>query len=643
MATCPNCRQEVKPDYRFCQHCGFKLWQTWNGSNLSKFFGSVEVGKNVHRLAQNKLWKIGKDLGFHSITEFVPSTTVIQSQSELIDVVWQSGNDLEFAFEIRARESNLDVLAAQDDVEKLRNLECPKKFLVNVSNKTGKAYFNEITDESIARTQVFSESQPLGHEIMLNIPSLDEISRRFGVVEPGKSVRQKTEMKLQMMGTDLGFGSYSWYEMPNLLNDGRNRFISVVWKTGNEIAVAFQVRRKRMNPHIVTSLNDRSKLYYLHSKEKYIVNVSEKTGKPYFFRITDSDNNNLGPAKSTENLIGQETSLNLEKSRAYNLDEIKLKHARAYESWTQAEDSELSKYCQEGLSVSQLAEKHQRQSGAIRSRLKKLGLLESQNVSEGIKVEKTRLVIFLVKSEKHGKICLACVDTCMDVGNRWIRPIRPGGFEEKDIVMDNGKMMGLFDVVEMKFGAPFPIKHHTENILFALGTNIRFVMKLGEDAQKNLLSEIANTQILDAVSSRDELYDEMALHLNQSLVLAGPINLFEIQCNVISGKTHPRIWIVRPNDKQRIFSITCTDLAFCKFIKSKIANLEQDDGIISSQNIAEFNGKQTYFVIGLTGDSLDENNEIRDGKYAPPGSSIQPRYWPMVVGVLTVPNCSRGD
>ena len=117
--------------------------------------------------------------------------------------------------------------------------------------------------------------------------------------------------------------------------------------------------------------------------------------------------------------------------------------------------------------------------------------------------------------------------------------------------------------------------------------------------------------------------------------------MFEIQCNIISGKTHPRIWIVRPTDKQRIFSITCTDIEFCKFISSKIANLKQDNGIISSQDIAELKGKQTYFVIGLTGDSLDANNEVRDGKYAPPGSSIQPRYWPMVVGVLTIPHYSR--
>lgn len=94
-----------------------------------------------------------------------------------------------------------------------------------------------------------------------------------------------------------------------------------------------------------------------------------------------------------------------------------------------------------------------------------------------------------------------------------------------------------------------------------------------------------------------------------------------------------KIYVLRLYDKLR----------FCKFIRNKLADYKGDDGIISSQDVAELKNKQIYFVIGLTGDSLDENNEIRDGKYAPPGSSIQPRYWPMVVSVLTVPNYSGED
>jgi hypothetical protein len=420
--TCPNCGREILAEYRFCPQCRTNLWLEWNGITMARFFGSVETGKNVHRLAQNKLWKIGKDLGFHSVTDFVPHNIVLQRRSDLIDVVWKTENEIEFAFEIRARAHDLDWLGShREDLVKLQNLKA-KKFFVNVSNKSGKAYFNEVTEELIN--------------------SLD---------------RQKND-------------SFS-------------------------------------------------------------------------------------------------------------------------------------------------------------------------NISEVPKVEEITLFTCLVKSEKNRKICIACVDE----NKRWIRPIKPGGFEEKDLVMDNGKIMTLFDVVDMKFSGPFPIKHQKENMLLTLGTSIRFVRKLGENEQKILLSRIANTRILNVVSSREELYDELSTDMTQSLVLAGPINLFEIQCNIISGKTHPRIWVVRQNDKRRIFSIACTDVVFCKFIGSRLANFEGDDAIISSQDVAELKNKQIYFVIGLTGDSLDEDNRIKDGKYAPPGSSIQPRYWPLVVSVLTVPNCPSED
>ena len=118
---------------------------------MAGFFGGVEVGKNVHRLAQDRIWKIGKDLGFHSITEFTPPNTVIQRRSDLIDVVWKSEKEVEFAFEIRARARDLDVISSHDDVVKLRNLQASKKFVVNVSNKSGKAYFSQIDGDTTVR------------------------------------------------------------------------------------------------------------------------------------------------------------------------------------------------------------------------------------------------------------------------------------------------------------------------------------------------------------------------------------------------------------------------------------------------------------------------------------------------------------
>jgi len=246
------------------------------------------------------------------------------------------------------------------------------------------------------------------------------------------------------------------------------------------------------------------------------------------------------------------------------------------------------------------------------------------------------LFTLLVKSEKYGKICLGCVDE----NKRWIRPIKPGGFVEGDIRMDNGKLITLFDVFDTKFSGPFPINHHKENMLFVPGTRIKFVKKLSENERDILLSEIADNRILNTVRTREELFNELSVNLNQSLVLAGPINLFDIQ--YYTGDNHPRIWIVRQKDKNRVFSVRCTNIRFCKFVKSKLADFKENERVIS-QDVSELKDRQIYFVIGLTGDSLEENNKIKDGKYAPPGSSRQPSYWPMIVSVLTVPDYSIED
>jgi len=234
-------------------------------------------------------------------------------------------------------------------------------------------------------------------------------------------------------------------------------------------------------------------------------------------------------------------------------------------------------------------------------------------------------VTLLVKSDKYGKICLGCLDE----KKKWIRPIKPGGFAETDIKMNNGNVIEIFDVVDMKFGSPFPIKHHTENMRFTLGTQIDFIKRLDLTEQRVLLKDIADTQLLKRAKSRFDLFDEI-VSSERSLALIGPIASFDITYG-----DHPRLWIFGRNNRE--FDIPCTDIRFCEFIKSKSADFVNKP-FVRSQDIAELAGKQIYFVIGLTGDSLSENNEIEDGKFAPAESSIEPRYWPLVVSVLTIPN-----
>jgi hypothetical protein len=58
------------------------------------------------------------------------------------------------------------------------------------------------------------------------------------------------------------------------------------------------------------------------------------------------------------------------------LARIKQKHSRAYEPWTEVEDTQLKRAIEVGTPVGRIAEQLQRQPSAIRSRLSKLALGE---------------------------------------------------------------------------------------------------------------------------------------------------------------------------------------------------------------------------------------------------------------------------
>ena len=65
------------------------------------------------------------------------------------------------------------------------------------------------------------------------------------------------------------------------------------------------------------------------------------------------------------------------------MEKIKTQHPRAYQPWTDEEDAKLREMHEGDIPVREIAAEFQRQPGAIRSRLTKLGLLPpKQKVDE---------------------------------------------------------------------------------------------------------------------------------------------------------------------------------------------------------------------------------------------------------------------
>ena len=67
---------------------------------------------------------------------------------------------------------------------------------------------------------------------------------------------------------------------------------------------------------------------------------------------------------------------NADRPKTYDVEKIRQKYPRAYVKWSQDEDENLKEEYASGQQIGELAHKFQRQSGAIRSRLQKLGLIE---------------------------------------------------------------------------------------------------------------------------------------------------------------------------------------------------------------------------------------------------------------------------
>jgi hypothetical protein len=210
-----------------------------------------------------------------------------------------------------------------------------------------------------------------GSQLSLSIDGL-LLAKLFGRVEARRGVHGFAQKRLWELGKELGFYSIMEYGVPDLTQEGRRSYIDVIWKSKLGIEFAFEIRRKIHDLDLVTTRKDTNKLQNLVAKRKFAVNVSEMTGKAFFCEICGEPA--IAPAKhSVAERVQQQPKIAI-RNKAYSVDNIRGVYPKAYEKWTDAEDSELTKGYRDGLSTAQLAELLERQRSAIRARLRKLGL-----------------------------------------------------------------------------------------------------------------------------------------------------------------------------------------------------------------------------------------------------------------------------
>ena len=124
-------------------------------------------------------------------------------------------------------------------------------------------------------------------------------------------------------------------------------------------------------------------LVYITSKGKQYL---EQCGESFKSKLAEllAVNKRLGELENkllaiNKHVVELRTSLlkrGLIEGKSYNLDGIRQQYPKAYEKWTDDEDTRLRVEHGKGLSIRLLSEMFQRKPSAIRSRLQKLGIVE---------------------------------------------------------------------------------------------------------------------------------------------------------------------------------------------------------------------------------------------------------------------------
>jgi hypothetical protein len=161
------------------------------------------------------------------------------------------------------------------------------------------------------------------------------------------------------------------FVLPNFRGNHHNGYIDVVWAIGSIPIVAIEIdsalREKSVKKLLASNANLLFWVYYGNLPFEPLVNAIDIAGRINVLHFSSKFRVKHQSPKSIE-------VVDTKPSKSYSVTKIRTKYPNAYEKWSSKQDELLKGFFEKGLSVSEMANKLQRKSGAIRSRIKKLGL-----------------------------------------------------------------------------------------------------------------------------------------------------------------------------------------------------------------------------------------------------------------------------
>lgn len=165
------------------------------------------------------------------------------------------------------------------------------------------------------------------------------------------------------------------YVLPKFRGN-KDGWIDVVWCVGSIPVVAIEIdsicRTKSINKLLASNANLLLWVYYGDVPFESFVKSIDQTGRIKVIHFpTRFSKFGIKPETFQSKEVGEHETAS---GKSYNVSNVRLKHPKAYEKWSVEEDKFLSENFKIGMAINELAKHLQRKPGAIRSRVKKLGL-----------------------------------------------------------------------------------------------------------------------------------------------------------------------------------------------------------------------------------------------------------------------------
>jgi hypothetical protein len=229
---------------------------------------------------------------------------------------------------------------------------------------------------------------------IIKIPILDPRPNYFQpeniLIQEGQRWNKTGDFPVERIDELLDFPDTLWHN-----NGGKNDNVSKdILQKEPPLASLYFIKPQTFKIHNIERLTGsiQTRALFVYSGVEYDLVVTDPESKEEFLklgkgdRILDKDVYlciSLGEEfqgchyKLIASVIRREKKNNIEKkaaTKSYSQEKIRQVYPKAYEKWTHEDDDMLKKEFQSGKNTNSLADFFKRKIGAIRSRLKKLGL-----------------------------------------------------------------------------------------------------------------------------------------------------------------------------------------------------------------------------------------------------------------------------